>query len=114
MAENIVYVNVEEGSRRVMNNIKLYVKLLGKFMEDKSMSQIDEALNNNDLASAQNLIHAVKGLAANLSLTDLYKHSVELETQVKAGAVDRQQVDNFKDSHARKLTEVEKVIAKYA
>jgi len=114
MADGIVYINVEEGSKRVMNNTKLYAKLLNKFKDDPSLGQISEALEKNDLASAQTLVHTVKGLAANLSLTELYKQSVELEAQIKAGAADPQKVELFKSVHAQTLIETDKVIAQYA
>ena len=114
MADGIVYINVEEGSKRVMNNTKLYAKLLNKFKADPSLGQINEALEKNDLASAQTLVHTLKGLAANLSLTELYKQSVELEAQIKAGSVDPRQVELFKSVHAQTLIETDKVIAQYA
>jgi len=114
MAENIVYINVEEGSKRVMNNIKLYVKLLNKFKEDPSLNQLNEALEKSDMTSAQGFAHTLKGLAANLSLTELYKQSVELEAQIKAGSVNPQQAELIKSVHAQTMTEADKVIAQYA
>jgi HPt (histidine-containing phosphotransfer) domain-containing protein len=114
MADEIVYVNFEEGSRRVMNNSKLYAKLLVKFKDDQSFNQIDDALKAGDMETAHNPAHTLKGLAANLSLTELYKHCVEIESQIKAGSVNPDQMTVFKDVYAKTLTEADKVITKYA
>ena len=114
MAENIVFINVDEGSKRVMNNTKLYAKLLNKFKDDPSFGLLGEALEKSDMASAQGLAHTLKGLAANLSLTEFYKQCVELEAQIKAGSVKPQQVELFKTTHAQTVIEVDKVIVQYA
>jgi HPt (histidine-containing phosphotransfer) domain-containing protein len=114
MADDIVYIDVEEGSKRVMNNIKLYVKLLGKFKEDQSMGQLNTALADGNMDTAYNAAHTVKGLAANLSLHELYKKCVELESQIKAGSVNPDQSAVFMNVYEQTLLEVDKVISQYA
>jgi len=114
MAGEIEYINVVDGSKRVMNNTKLYAKLLNKFKDDPSLSQISEALEKGDHPAAQGFTHTLKGLAANLSLTELFKQSLELETQIKAGAADPQQLELLKNTHAQTILEVDKVITQYA
>jgi len=114
MADDIVLVNVEEGSKRVMNNNKLYAKLLSKFKNDQSFNEIDSALQDGDMEKAQNSAHTIKGLAANLSLIELFKQSLELETQLKAGNVNPDQVIVFKDIYQKTIVEMDKVIAQYA
>jgi len=110
---DIIYVNVEEGIKRVMNNAKLYAKLLTKFKNDTNLSSMKEALNTGDLQKAQINAHTLKGLAANLSLTELYKQSLEIETQVKAGSVNPDQLATLEKINEQTLVEVEKVIAQY-
>jgi len=114
MADGIVYINVEEGSRRVMNNLKLFVKLLTKFKDDKNFEGVSSSLAEGDMEKAQVFAHTLKGLTANLSLTEMYKQSVELETQIKARSVDPQQIEKVKTVYAQTLIEVDKVIAQYA
>jgi len=114
MADEIVYVDINEGSKRVMNNIKLYVKLLGKFKADTNLADLEAALAAGDLPKAQNCAHTLKGLSANLSLIELFKQSLELETQIKAGAASPEQTAKVKDVYAKTMEEVDKVIAQNA
>jgi len=113
-ADDVVYIDAAEGVKRVMNNSKLYVKLLVKFKDDKNLAELDEAIVAGDLTKAQASAHTLKGLAANLSLTELFKQSLELETQIKAGSVDPDQMETVKNVYAQTLIETDKVIAQYA
>jgi len=112
--DDVVYIDVAEGIKRVMNNSKLYAKLLVKFKDDKNLAELDEAITAGDLIKAQASAHTLKGLAANLSFSELFKQSLELETQIKAGSVNPEQLAAVKDVYAETLTETDKVIAQYA
>jgi HPt (histidine-containing phosphotransfer) domain-containing protein len=113
MADEIVYVDFAEGVKRVMNNTKLYTKLLNKFKTDTNLDAMDEALSAGDLEKAQNAAHTLKGLAANLSFTELYRQSLELESQIKARAVAPGQFETLKSVFAQTLQEVDKVLVQY-
>ena len=114
MADSVVYIDVDEGSKRVMNNTKLYTKLLAKFIDDKSMAEIETALADEDNDAAKNAAHTIKGLAANLSLIELFKHSLEVETSIKSNTLKTEQVTNFKNVYTKTIEEIGKVIAQYA
>ena len=111
MADDVVYINVAEGTKRVMNNAKFYIKLITKFKADTNLDELEGALEAGDLEKAQGAAHTIKGLSANLSLTELNKQSLELETQIKAKAVDPNQITVLKNVFALTLTEIDKVIA---
>jgi len=113
MANDVVYVNTEEALKRVMNNSKLLAKLLKKFKDDRNLVDLEAALATGDLPKSQINAHTLKGLAANLSLTELYKQVLELETQIKAGSVVPGQLDTVKTVYSATLIEVDKVIAQY-
>ena len=110
MAENI-YVDQEDGKARVMNNAKLYARLLGKFKDETKLEPIFEAIQAGNYKEAQGLAHTIKGVTANLSVTDLNKKVVELEAQIKAGSVDPKIIEDVKASFAATVPEVERVIA---
>jgi HPt (histidine-containing phosphotransfer) domain-containing protein len=110
MADNTVYINFADGVRRVMNNTKLYIKLLGKFKNDTRLDDLETAIAEGDMEKARNSAHTIKGLAANLSLMELYKQSLALETQIKAGAPESAQLNTVKTAFAKTLQEIEKVI----
>ena len=110
MANDAIYVNVADGVKRVMNNTKLYVKLLTKFRDDTKLEDIETALAAGDLVKAQNAVHTIKGVAANLSLTELFTQSLELENQIKSGAVNPAQIGTLKTVFSATLQEINKVI----
>ena len=111
---DVVYVDVEDGLKRIMNNTKLYVKLLVKFKEDTNLSNLEAALASGDNAKAQVAAHTLKGIAANLSLTELNKQALEIETQIKSGSVDPGKINIVKNIYNQTISEVDKVIEKYA
>ena len=111
MADEVVYIDFEDGKKRVMNNVKLYVKLLAKFRTDTKLDNLDAALAAGDLEKAQNEAHTIKGVAANLSLAELFKQTLELETQIKAKAVNPDQFETVKTVFAQTLQEADRVIA---
>jgi HPt (histidine-containing phosphotransfer) domain-containing protein len=114
MAGEKVYVNAEEGMKRVMNNGKLYVRLLEKFKTDGSMANLEAQVAAGDLEKAQAAAHALKGLAANLSLTELFERTRDLESQIKEGALVAGALDTVKRVYAETLKKTDEVIATYA
>jgi len=112
MADDVVLINYEEGLKRMMNNAAFYAKMLVKFKGDPSFNEVSSALIAGDMEKAQVSTHTLKGLAANLSLTELFKQSLELETQIKARSVKPDQITILKNVFVQTLTEVDKVIAR--
>jgi len=108
---DVVYVDQEDGKKRVMNNAKLYAKLLGKFRDEAKLDPILAALEAGKYEEAGVLVHTIKGITANLSIKDLNEKVVKLEAQVKAKSVDPQIIEAVKESFAASMVEVEKVIA---
>ena len=111
---DIIYIDIESGLKRVMNNPKIYVKVLVKFKDDRNLEGIETALAAGDIEAAQIAVHTLKGLAANLSFTELYNQCVELEKQIKAKSVNPDQLASLKNTHSQTLIEMDKVIAQYA
>jgi HPt (histidine-containing phosphotransfer) domain-containing protein len=112
--EGVVYLNEEEGKKRIMNNTKLYVKLLTKFKAETDLEALSTALGVQDWEKAQTAAHTIKGVAANLSLTELYKQSLDVETQIKGKALKAESLESLINCFAITLTEIEKVIARNA
>ena len=110
---DVVYVNEEDGKKRVMNNGKLYAKLLGKFRDGTNLDELIKSTEIQDWEKAQAEAHTIKGVAANLSLTELYNQSLDVETQIKGKSIKPESLESLKTCFSETLTEVEKVIAKY-
>ena len=113
MADNVVYVDFDGGVKRVMNNAKLYVKLLTKFRNDTKLDDIETSIAEGNLEKAKAATHTIKGVAANLSLTELFNQSLALETQIKSGQVDPNQLETVKTVFAMTLQEVDKAVAEH-
>ena len=114
MADDVVYVNAEEGIKRVMNNSKIYVRLLLKFKDDPTFNSLCEAMTEGNTENARAMSHTLKGLAANLSLIELTRQSLELESRIKNGNLDMEQLTLVKDVYHHTITELDKVITQYA
>jgi signal transduction histidine kinase/CheY-like chemotaxis protein len=73
------------GLKRLQGNKRLYRKLLLDFGAKYTQvaAEIRETLDAEDLKQAHSLIHNLKGLAGNLSATDLQAAAVEMEKLVK-------------------------------
>jgi HPt (histidine-containing phosphotransfer) domain-containing protein len=112
--EGVIYINAEEGMKRVMNNSKLYTKLLGKFKADTNLNDLINFVGAQDWEKAQGAAHTVKGIAANLSLTELFKQSLDVETQIKGKSLDPASLESLKTCFTETLAQIDKVIAQYA
>ena len=115
MLGDVVYVDEAEGLNRILQNKKLYVKLLDKF---KALfnSKLDELILNlkeGKNEEAQAIAHALKGAAANLSLTELYKQSLNVESQIKSNVVNSESLQNIKVCFDNTLNAIDVVIKKY-
>jgi HPt (histidine-containing phosphotransfer) domain-containing protein len=108
-----VYVNFEEGLKRVMNNTKLYVRLLAKFKADTKLDELSAQLEAGDYEKAQITAHTVKGVAANLSLTELFERIRDLESQIKEKAVQPEALATVKTVFDETLKKLDEVVAQY-
>ncbi|MDR0473818.1 MAG: Hpt domain-containing protein [Treponema sp.] len=110
---DFIYINEEEGLKRLMNNSKLYAKLLAKFKADVNLDNLIAFANNQDWEKAQAAAHTIKGTAGNLSLTELFNQSLNVETQIKGKSLDPKSLENLKKCFSETLICIEEVIAKY-
>jgi HPt (histidine-containing phosphotransfer) domain-containing protein len=113
MADEIIYIHTEEGMKRVMNNGKLYARLLGKFKDDPNLAELSAHLSAGDLEKAKVSAHTLKGLAANLSLTELFERTRDLESQIKEGVVPEGALDALKAVYDETIKKADEVIAAY-
>jgi HPt (histidine-containing phosphotransfer) domain-containing protein len=114
-SDGAVYINIDEGLKRVVNNGKLFAKLLNKFKTENAHF-LEEALDYagaGDFEKAKVSIHTLKGITGNLALTELYKQTLETESQIKAGAVKEETRESVKKCLAETCMLIDGVIAKY-
>ncbi|MBL7002921.1 MAG: response regulator [Gammaproteobacteria bacterium] len=78
-------IDAKRGLRTTMNKEDLYRRLLKKFYDDQQdfEQQFRQCLNKNDIESATRLAHSLKGISANLGMTDLKNSAAKLEKGFK-------------------------------
>ena len=87
-------INFEDGTKRLMGNRQLFTRLLGKFNGRQYFEAFRDAVGQEDYEAADKAIHALKGIAANLSMERLadvivqYYDWVETKIETKARASD--------------------------
>ena len=111
---DVIFINEEEGKKRVMNNGKLYAKLLTKFKTDTNLNNLLDFADVQDWENAKAAIHTIKGIAANLSLTELFNQSLDVETQIKGKALKQESLESLKTCFAETLIQIDEVIARNA
>ena len=78
------YVNKEKALERIRGNAKLFKTLLKHFLATRSqLEQLQKEIEANDREGASKTVHALKGVAANLSMTALYDLCVPFEALLK-------------------------------
>ena len=75
---NAFGANTTEGLERCCGNQALYLRLVNMVPSEKNFEGFKTALEAGDLDSAFQSAHALKGVLGNLSLTPMYKKSVEI------------------------------------
>ena len=111
---DVVYINEVEGKKRVMDNGKLYAKLLTKFKTDTNLNDLVAFAGAQEWEKAQVSAHTLKGIAANLSLTELFNQSLDVETQFKGKSINPDSLEKIKVCFTETLNQLDKVIAQYA
>jgi PAS domain S-box-containing protein len=87
-------IDVASGLKRLMGRKKLYRKVLIDFfrMYSSVTDEIKQAMERDDPVFARLKVHTIKGTASTLSANEIYKAAVELETAIRNGTGDYDQL----------------------
>ncbi len=75
--------NTGEGLSRCLGREDMYLRLVPKALNDENFEKLKSSINNGDLTTAFEAVHAIKGVSGNLSLTPIYKKAEELTTLLR-------------------------------
>lgn len=64
-------IDTEGAVGRLMNNPAFYLKLLAKFQQDTNFDKLRSLVEAGDVKAAGECAHALKGITANLGMTEL-------------------------------------------
>ncbi|MGB2579644.1 PAS domain S-box-containing protein [Elusimicrobium simillimum] len=77
------FIDIHDGLSRVANNKALYIKLLNRFEGNTMAAELINSINAADYDAVIRAAHTIKGVAANLGLTQLKNISLKIESQAK-------------------------------
>ncbi|MCR5700606.1 MAG: Hpt domain-containing protein [Lachnospiraceae bacterium] len=72
-----------EGLKRCFGNEEFYLKLVSVLPDEPNFDDLKDALAKNDLKAAFEYAHALKGVAANLSMTPLSRPVEEITEHLR-------------------------------
>ncbi len=78
----------EDVLHRLMDSDAMVARFAGKFLDDPSMGQLNDALAAGDVQAAFRAAHTLKGVTQNLGLSNIYKPASELTEVLRAGSMD--------------------------
>ncbi len=76
--------DVETGLMRCMGMEDFYLRMVRMIRNEEKFSMLEKALKENDLQSAFEAAHALKGVCGNLALTPLFEPVSELTELLRA------------------------------
>ena len=107
------YLDVEQGIARVAGNQELYHRLLTRFAGEQadSVREIQAAVEANDREQAKSLCHKLKGVAGNLSATELFPLAAELDHDLVNSIPDdaMQRLEKLQQAFDSVVSEIPKV-----
>lgn len=92
------FVDMEEGLARVRGNAALYKRMLGLFLQSEEFAAFETALAENNLQRASEVMHGIKGMSGNLSLSRVFDLSSVLTTRLRDGVVDIDMINEYRSS----------------
>ncbi|MDM8568250.1 ATP-binding protein [Thiotrichales bacterium HSG1] len=86
LPDNLPGIDIKSGMNRLGQNYQLYVKLLQGFYNSYHdvIKKIHDLLEQEKITEAIYMLHSIKGVSGNLSITKLYEISGSLETALKS------------------------------
>jgi HPt (histidine-containing phosphotransfer) domain-containing protein len=105
------HINATEGIKRIMNNKKLYITMLGRFKARQMTETLLEAIKSGEHENVVFAAHALKGTAGNLGFPTLEALSKEIETLAKRKEDSSHLVPQLEELVAIVITAIQDFIA---
>ena len=77
------HIDLADGIKRVVNNKKLYFRLVGKFDCQKMVQDVIDHVKAQDYTAATHATHALRGTASNLGFVNIGNIASEIEALCK-------------------------------
>jgi len=98
------YLDTEKALERIRGNAKLFKTLLTHFLATRNQfEQLQKEIEANDREAASKSVHALKGVAANLSMIKLYDVSAPFEVLLKTDSDIAESLVSFNYTYEKTL-----------
>ena len=102
-------VDIKSVIERFAGNEELCTKFILKFVDDKSFNEAKEALAEKDFEQVLVGVHTLKGVSANLGMTDLYKECDSVVIKIRANDYEiEQDMQKIEDEYNRIVSIIKK------
>ena len=108
------YINVTEGMGRVANNKMLFARLLKMCQASAEFQKFEDAVTAGDPKNAGDVVHAVKGMSGNLSMTRLFNTSAVLCETLRGGVWDETLLSEYREAVEKTLELLPKLLEELA
>lgn len=117
----VIYMNIKEFYNEIggnysdvlsrLSNEALITKIVKKFNEDPSFSQLEEALDSGNIDLAFRAAHTLKGISLNLSFDKLSKDAIEITEILRAGKLDgtKELFDSLKKTYDETISKIKEL-----
>jgi two-component system sensor histidine kinase/response regulator len=87
LPESLAGIDIGSALKRTMGNRKLLRELLGSFCKNHAgvVAEIRQALEREDVPLARRLAHTIRGVAGNLSMTEVFATTRDVEAAIQEG-----------------------------
>lgn len=101
-------IDTENALKRIGGNIRLYTKILQKFIQSQSsvVGEIKQVLGHDD-DKARFIIHTLKGLCGNIGATDLFQQSQQLEKRIIQKEASDEMIDQLENELLQLIKHIE-------
>jgi len=103
-------IDVETGVKRLMNNEKLYFKLLKKFIDGNTIKDLFTSIETGGPENVRLAAHSLKGVTANLALPALNSIAARIEAMAKEQKPAKEMLDPLKRTVDATLKAVDEVL----
>lgn len=77
--------DTDEAMKRMLNDEEFYIECLNGIIEDENFDKLKSALENHEIKKAFDAAHTLKGVLANLGLTNMYNIVYDVVESLRAG-----------------------------
>ncbi len=105
-------VNIEKTLARFMNKEEMFMRFVGKFLDEDSFHKLSAAVREKDYEEAFKHAHTLKGVSANLGLTNVFECAGAVTDELREAPYDEDAIENIMTDLSEKYKKTVEVIEK--